>query len=156
MRVGDDVALGVVHEARARRLTLVVLHDARPLLAEELLDQRVDRNDLLAVDRLGDGDDRRLRALDGAHDPILIAHAVERRRGNGRRRMVRAGDVGKVRARVEHHDEAADDGAHEPDDDRGHDSIFHCSSDLPKECFLEVFPTSCKRGSVSQRSSQEL
>ena len=42
---------------------------------------------------------------------ILIAYAVERRCGHSRRRMVRPRDVGKVRAGVEHHHEAADDGA---------------------------------------------
>ncbi len=114
--VGDDVAAAVDHEAGARGLAAVRLHDAGPLAAKELLEERIGRDDLLAVDLFRDCHDRRLRALDRADDAILVADAAQRHRGDGGRSPIGAGRAAEVTARVEHHKEAADNGAHESHD----------------------------------------
>ena len=58
-------------------------------------------------------------ALDRADDAVLIAHAAERHGRDGGRRAIGSGGAAEMGARVEHHEEAADDGAHEPDYQRG-------------------------------------
>ena len=131
VRVGDDIAATVDHEAGARCLTAVRLHDSGTLSAEELLEERIRRNDLLAVHLFGNRHDRRLRALDRADDAILVAHAAERHRGHGGRSAIGAGRAAEVTARVEHHKEAADNGTHETHDQRGQYSISHHLKRIP-------------------------
>src|SRR5947209_12427621 len=121
--VGHDQAVARVDEARARgpfdhALALVGRG------AAEHLAEGVARDELRPVDEDLEGDHGGLDPPHGVHDAILVGGAAGDRGGlNGGRRVAGAGDSREVGARVEHHREAPDDGADQPDDRRPEDAI---------------------------------
>ena len=134
-RCGEGVVIGDdhpaftgsgVHETRARRARPEALNALRPLLSEELR-ERIQRDDLLTVDRYVDRHHRRRDPFDRADDPALVVAGRKHRCGvDGRGRVAGAGNAGEVRARIEHHRKAADDGTGEADNQRGQDAkILH-------------------------------
>ena len=102
-----------------------------PLAAEELLEERIGRNHLLSVHLLADRDDRRLRALDGADDSILVATPLSGTAASAGGVRLGPGCAAEVTARVEHHEEASYNGAHQPNNDRGQYTIVHHLKPIP-------------------------
>src|SRR5580658_4423660 len=114
--IGQDQAVARVDETGPRSALADAALDDRTLLSEHLR-ERVDRDELGAVDDDLEGDDRRLDPLDGVDDAALVVGGAGHREGccvDGGGRVPGPGDSREVGTREEHHREAPDDRADQP------------------------------------------
>src|SRR5579875_2147217 len=115
--VGDDEPVLRIDETRTRRLLVIWENLAGAWPEPEKLRERIGGDVFPPVDRDVERDDRRFIALDCGDDPVLIS-PVYRDCGYRRRRLRRTGRGREVAARVDHHREASQDRADQPDDGR--------------------------------------